>query len=467
MRIKSLLLTFVLCGAVVSATGANKAAADTTEMGVHPYKETHNMAWETTGYSLTFHGGVNIFDADYPTAKGRFSNFGYPSVGINFEYNFSPIWGIGVGYSFSMPRATLTADSLSGRQVVGESYPNSPSYTVKKGEVMHSGMMHKGQVYITFDLINAWFPRAWKDIFALSVFGGFGGAFYHNDISFNDFESTDYLTGKHSDSGKYVKDDDNASAHKTQVFDKDGKPVLDEKGNPVLKNKYETVGFIPLGASAEFNVSRQISLGARVQYNLFLNDYVDNRYEDKANKSNDGLLDIELLLRWKINAKKKNHVMNISSTDVMEEKYYQSHPRRRRRPHVVDTLVVYHRDTIVVINRDTIVTVGAPQRELPETTPIVVPVQPQGRCDLTLYPGWEAEADAVVVEGQSLSQLARKYYNNTFCWVYLWIANRSIAPDPNLIMPKCVLKVPRLNACQKSITKQEAKDMCAELRAKE
>ena len=71
---------------------------------------------------------------------------------------------------------------------------------------------------------------------------------------------------------------------------------------------------------------------------------------------------------------------------------------------------------------------------------------------------------AVVVEGQSLSQLSRKYYKNTFCWVYLWLANRSVAPDPNLILPKCVLKVPKLNDCQKSITKQEAKDMAARYR---
>ena len=416
-------------------TAQEKAAAD-PELGVHPYKETKNMAWETTGFSLIFHGGVNVWNGDYPTE--RFNNFGYPSAGLNFEYNFSPMWGIGLGYTFAMPMVRTTKDE-------GFSDETGAALPVAAGELVHKGMMHRGQVYVTFDVINAWFPRAVKDIFGLNVFAGIGGAFYHNDISFHDSQED-------GDAKKYGRDGDAAHAHK----------VVDDNGNVTDKNKYETVGYVPLGASAEFNVSRQIALGARFQYNMFLNDYVDNRYFDKANKRNDGMYDIELLLRWKIAAKKKNHVMNVSSQEVLEDKYYNSHPNRRKRPHVVDTLVVYHRDTIVVIHRDTIVSGGVQEAPAPK----VEPAQPkqEGRCDLTLHPGWESEATAVVVEGQSLSRLARKYYKNTFCWVYLWIANRSVAPDPNLILPKCELKVPKLNACQLSITKQEAKDMCASYR---
>lgn len=436
MRIKSLLLIVALCGAVGVAMAQEKAAVDTTAMGVHPYKDTHNMAWETTGFSLIFHGGVNVFNGDYPTE--RFVNFGYPSAGLNLEYNFSPMWGIGIGYTFSMPMVKASKE-INGRDVDGVS-----AYTIKAGDIVHKGMMHNGQVYITFDMINAWFPRAWKDIFSLNVFAGVGGTMFKNEISFHDTGDLN-VYGKTSDAGKYVKDGDDAYAH----------------------DKFETIGYLPVGASAEFNVSRQISIGARFQYSAYFKDYIDNRYIDKANKNNDGMFDVELALRWKIAAKKKNHMANVSSLDVMEEKYYQSHPHRRRRNHAVDTVLFYHRDTIVIIHRDTVyMAAPAPAPVLTDAPVVVEEPQPEpaGRCDLTLYPGWEAEADAVVVEGQSLSQLARKYYKNTFCWVYLWIANRSIAPDPNLIMPKCILKVPRLNACQLSITKQEAKDMCASYR---
>ena len=421
MRVKSLLLIAALCGAFVSASAAKKDAK-AEELGVHPYQETENLACETTGFSLIFHGGVNVWNGDYPSE--RFNNFGYPSAGLNLEYNFTPVWGIGLGYTFAMPMVKTTKEESFSNE-------NGAALTVGAGEFVHKGMHHRGQVYLTFDIINAWFPRAVTDVFGLNLFAGIGGTMYKNEISFHDSEET-------GDAKKYGRDADDAHAH----------------------NKYETVGYVPLGASAEFNVSRGVAIGARFQYNMFLNDYVDNRYFDKANKRNDGMYDVELLLRWKIAAKKKNHLANVSSHEVLEEKYYQSHPNRRKRPHVVDTLVVYHRDTIVVIQRDTVV-MAEKKEEAP--APVVAP-KPAGRCDLEFYPGWESEAVAVVVEGQSLSQLARKYYKNTFCWVYLWLANRSVAHDPNLILPKCVLKVPKLNDCQKSITKQEAKDMAARYR---
>ena len=425
MRIKSLLLTIALCGAVGVALAQEKAVVDTTEMGVHPFKETHNLTWNKTGISLLFYGGINSFRGDYPAE--RFTNFGYPSVGAALEYNFSPIWGIGLGYNFSMPLVKNKKDE-SFRDVDGS------SLAVPAGSVMHKGMMHGAQAYLTFNIINAWFPRAWSNIFALNLHAGFGVAWYKNSVSFHDTGELN-AEGKISDAGKYVKDGDDDHAH----------------------SKYETVGYVPLGASAEFNVHRELALGARFQYNMFLNDYVDNRYQDKANKRNDGAYDVDIVLRWKISATKKNHWKNVSSYEVLEEKYYQSHPNRRPgRKHAVDTLVIYHKDTVVVIHRDTVVMGVASEAPVVEQPA----PQPQGRCDLELYPGWEEEAVAVVVEGQSLSQLARKYYNNTFCWVYLWIANRSKTPDPNLILPKCELKVPQLTeSCQKTITKQEAKDM--------
>ena len=83
---------------------------------------------------------------------------------------------------------------------------------------------------------------------------------------------------------------------------------------------------------------------------------------------------------------------------------------------------------------------------------------------LQLEEEWTQKDETKVVEGQSLSQLARRYYRNTFCWVYLWLANRSVAPDPNLILPKCQIKVPALTAEQKTITKEEAKAIAAKYR---
>ena len=444
-------------------------AVDTTALGVHPFKATANMARPSTGFSLIFHGGMNIFRGDYPAE--RFNNLGYGG-GINVEYNFSPIWGLGAGYGFDWTQVKTKNNEPGFRDVDGIS-----SLSLNAGDLVHQSMMHKGQVYVTFDMVNAWFPRAVKDIFSLNFFAGLGGALYHNNVSFHDTGELN-AAGKLSDSGKYVKDGDEAHAHK----------VVDDAGNVTDKDKYEMVGYIPLGASAEFNLSRSIALGARVQYNLFLNDYVDNRYRSPSNKRNDGSYNIDLTLRVKLAAQKKNHLANVASYEVLEEKYYESHPEERIIYNSrVDTVVVYHKDTIVIVHRDTIVMAEKRDQVAPvvvekpapvATTPAVepapksatAPTQPgevmtaERREVLELHEDWKQKDEAHVVEGQSLSQLARKYYKNTFCWVYLWLANRSVAPDPNLILPKCQLKVPAITAEQRTITKEEAKALAAKYR---
>lgn len=441
MRIKTLLLAIAFIGISASLAAEEVEAVDSTMMGVHPFKNTINMAKPSTGFSLMFHGGVNVFNGDFPAA--RFMNLGYPSAGIAFEYNFSPVWGLGVGYNFDMPQVRATKS---------ESFITLDGRAINKGDLMYKSMMHSGQIYVTFSMTNAWFPKAVSDIFNLNVYAGLGATLYKNSISFRDDENA---TG---DSQKYHEDGPTDHAHA----------------------RFESVGYIPVGATAEFNVSRQIALGFRAQYSMFLNDYVDNRYRTfTQNKSNDGMYTTEILLRWKINAKEKNHVMNVSSYEVLETKYYESHPEELHiYEHHIDTLVVYHKDTVVIIHRDTVVMTD--KREQIVTVAPTAVVEPKAQAqplaegevmteerhqELKLQEDWAPKAEAQVVEGQSLSQLARRYYRNTFCWVYIWLANRSVAPDPNLILPSCQLQIPVLTDEQKSITKEEAKALAAKARA--
>lgn len=447
MHTKRLFLS-VICASLFAFAYAQENAVDTTTLGVHPFKTTANMALEHTGFSLIIHGGINQFRGDYPA--DRFNNLGYGG-GLNLEYNFTPVWGLGAAYGFDWTQVRTQKDEAF-RDIDGVS-----SLIVNKGDFVHQGMMHKGQVYVTFNMVNAWFPRAVKEIFALDFFAGLGGALYHNNISFHDTGELN-AAGKISDPGKYVKDGDDAHAHK----------VLDENDQPTSKDKYETVGFIPFGASAEFNVARSIALGARVQYNMFLNDYVDNRYHNPSNKRNDGSYNIDLMLRIKLAAEKKNHTTNVSSFDVLEEKIYESHPEIR--PvinHRVDTIVVMHRDTIVIVHHDTVVMkVAADAVPLVAAAPVVEekPVEQPEIREFELEENFAVKEEAVVAYGQSLSQLARKYYNNTFCWAFIWLANRNVAPDPNLILPKDPLVIPVLTPEQKSITKEEAKAIAAKYR---
>lgn len=59
----------------------------------------------------------------------------------------------------------------------------------------------------------------------------------------------------------------------------------------------------------------------------------------------------------------------------------------------------------------------------------------------------------------SLSKLARKYYNNTHCWVYIYLENKDVIKTPNYLWPNTKLYIPRLTDEQKAITKEAADAM--------
>lgn len=56
----------------------------------------------------------------------------------------------------------------------------------------------------------------------------------------------------------------------------------------------------------------------------------------------------------------------------------------------------------------------------------------------------------------TLSKLARKYYNNTYCWVYIYMANLDKIANPNDITPGIELIIPELTKEEMKITKDES-----------
>jgi outer membrane protein OmpA-like peptidoglycan-associated protein len=67
-------------------------------------------------------------------------------------------------------------------------------------------------------------------------------------------------------------------------------------------------------------------------------------------------------------------------------------------------------------------------------------------------------ATETVGEYTTLARLARKYYNNTFCWVYIYAMNKSVIPNPNNLQVGQQLRIPDLGDVDKQITKQESED---------
>ena len=65
-------------------------------------------------------------------------------------------------------------------------------------------------------------------------------------------------------------------------------------------------------------------------------------------------------------------------------------------------------------------------------------------------------AEVTVDKSTTLSKLARQYYGNTYCWVYIYIANREKIANPNSLTPGTQLTIPELTEKEMRITKDES-----------
>ena len=61
-----------------------------------------------------------------------------------------------------------------------------------------------------------------------------------------------------------------------------------------------------------------------------------------------------------------------------------------------------------------------------------------------------------VDKGTSLSKLAKQYYDNMYCWVYLYMANIDRIENPNALIEGSVLEIPELTKEELKITKEES-----------
>ncbi len=497
--------------------------------GAHPYKPADEVAEKISHWSMIIEGGINFFDGDF---RSEMKNpLGYPTAGLALEYSFTPCWAIGIGYTFSMPRVKGNNNN-------------------QDADILLRGMMHRPQAYISFDLINAFFPRAKKKIFSAQVLAGGGCGFYNQDIYYPDY-----------------------TRHRTASSPSES------------MDKYEARGFIMGGLNLEFNLNRTLALGVKGTYSYFMKDDIDMRgMTDVASKNNDGLFDVTLNMRFKFAAVKKTHVRNVSNLGFLDKAVSDGSNRQAKK----DTIVVYHRDTVVLIHNNTIreeitntqvalnqadyyyiyfdpdmatidnqgltiiqqvadrmhreedlyaeitgycdntgsseynldlgqrraqnvtdelvqeygidpsriLYIGkgilrgkrhlgayAPNRraeihmcnknefeELKKTHKAAIedakkaaqPTTHEERVNSELTPDDNSLAIVVTQKGMTLSKLARKYYNNTFSWVYIYMANVETLKNPNYMREGLRLRIPALTEEQRTISKEEGQRLLHE-----
>ncbi|MCR5050324.1 MAG: OmpA family protein [Paludibacteraceae bacterium] len=266
--------------------------------GAHPYKLSENkrVATKLSRVSLTPHFGFNYLDGDFHNEMK--SQLGWPCAAFDIEYSFSPVWGLGVNYTFD--RYGVTGNPEAGNHA----------------DTLLNGYLHKAGGFVSMDFMGLFYPAARRRIFSAEFIAGAGFAWYKRLLYYPD----------------------NTRQH-TSLLPPSGP---DEKYNSQM--------FLQAGFNFEFNLNRTLALGVRGTYTYFVNDYIDGRgFEGPvaiASKNNDGLVDVTLNMRFKLAAVSKTHVrnMNVRQYDKLKD---GGDGNGDGKAAVHDTIII-RRDSIIV-----------------------------------------------------------------------------------------------------------------------
>ena len=283
--------------------------------GAYPY-ESERKGWsnahttlEMSNWSLFIPAGLVVFDGDQGSGAKYGKNntpesFGF---GIGVTYDFTPQWGLTVELNTSSYGKNLWKFDMK----------------VEDGE-RSMGYLHDAMIYLNFDLMDAFFPRRLQTRFSLYPQLGGGCGLY----------KLKFL----NENGDVVWADKYGSAT-----------------NP--KEQYVPTLFFHFGLAAEWNLTRNSAVGARVTYKYYNNDYVDGNAAalGLGNRNNDGVLGVDFVYRMKFNTVKRSHYRNIGlgfEHNLLMEEVIEAVKQREK-----DTLVIQRSDTLVIQHSDTIYSV--------------------------------------------------------------------------------------------------------------
>lgn len=333
---KGLLFGLIFCFSAVMMAQAEEPvqqsqnAENDSIKGVHPYKVEENekgIKPEIAHWSIIPHIGFSAFDGDFTSEMKH--NVAIPTLGLVVEYNFTPVWNVGVEYMYDMYTVTGKTDN---------------ELKEYNADTLLTGHMHKAGAYVSFDIINLFFPRVKKKIFSMFPYFGAGGAWYKRAKYYNDDKWYD------AEHGVWVNPT-HGRGNTANYINADG------ENGPEHDSGYRMIGYIQSGLDIDFNLNRTLALGLRANYTYFTRDYVDGRGYHKqssssyASKNNDGIFDITLNMRFKLEAVKKSHPRNMPSFEAFDKLLAKQEPPMSP---CHDT-VIYHFDSIIVRESTTVV----------------------------------------------------------------------------------------------------------------
>ena len=334
---KGLLIGLILCfSAAMMAQEAEEVQQQPQQVeedsikGVHPWDLEQNekgIEPEIAHWSIIPHIGFSAFDGDFNPYEMK-HRIAIPTLGLAVEYNFTPVWSVGVEYLYDMYTVT-------GRK---EKYEDVEYHNA---DTLLNGHMHKAGAYVSVDVINLFFPRAKKKIVSIFPYFGAGGAWYRRSAFYKDDWSDltkDNTTHQRGETANYIN--------------------ADGENGPEHDDKYNMVGYLQGGANIDFNINRTLALGLRANYTYFTRDYVDGRGYWKhsaytaASKNDDGIFDITLNLRFKLEAVSKSHPRNMPSFQAFDRMLDDKQPLLYPCGH--DTVIYYRHDSIIIRELSTV-----------------------------------------------------------------------------------------------------------------
>ena len=496
---------FLVCGLMLCSMALLAAQNDDLK-GAHPWDVQQNengVAPKFAHWTIALEGGFNSFDGDFGTEMKH--PVWAPAAGLALEYNFTPMWLLGVEGFYDWYRVTGPGNA-------------------KDASILLEGMMARAQGYLGFDLMAACYPKAQKRIFGLDLMVGGGAGWFKNDTYYPDQYRGQTATSPAMSDSKFGK----------------------------------AYPFIQGGVLFDFNLGRVTSLGIKGTYSYYVKDLIDGRgTASVASKNNDGIFDITLHLRFKLASVKKTHVRNIPSYDAMA-KWNREDTRK-------DTLVISHVDTLYISSASTnavqvvndnfvyvyfennsnslddaaLITIQQLASQLEWDNTLCVEIigfadntgseehntnlgearaqnirdelveehnidparityssggtiyggrstgayTPNRRADIRIMQcddfseikqrnddrdalAAEAQQQAMAErdennmitapEGMTLSAISRKFYGNTYCWVFIYEANKGTLKSPNYIPQGARLVIPDLSEEEQHISKNKA-----------
>lgn len=295
-------ITLFIAALMTLALSARNTA-DT--LGVHPYKPVEQYTSDRSHWSLYFPIGATVADMDESNGA-KLNNGGLNMLTINgaigVEYNFTPTWGLAAEFSI----ANYGSGSFTARK------DDDGFRKDKDGNPASLGMIYNMELLLTYDFADALFPHRKNTLFNLYGLLGGGVGCYQYQSRYDDSWSSATAVAKHKDWMKY-----------------DRSPFLD------------------FGLLADFNITREFGLGARLTYKYYLSDNLDysaNKgaagYTNSLNQFGDGLIFADVVLRYKFQGDPKSHVRNMTNDQ------YDNSFARNNKP-ARDTTVIIHKDTVV------------------------------------------------------------------------------------------------------------------------